>query len=66
RLITRQQAAQDASDADIAVLDKQLTRDTALRPEETRYALQADTTQPDWTARLTQAWLTLDAPADLA
>ncbi|MEN9476802.1 MAG: hypothetical protein RLZZ300_943, partial [Pseudomonadota bacterium] len=21
---------------------------------------------PDWTARLTQAWLTLDAPADLA
>ena len=66
RLITRQQAAQDASDADIAVLDKQLTRDTALRPEETRYALQADTTQPDWAVRLTQSWLTLDAPADLA
>ena len=66
RLNTRQQAAQDASDADVAVLDLQLQRDTSLGPEEARDALQADTTQPDWAARLTQAWLTMETPADLA
>lgn len=66
RLITRQQAAQDASDADVAVLDRQLQRDTALGPAEARDALQADTTQPDWPTRLTQAWLTMETPADLA
>jgi hypothetical protein len=48
------------------VLTQQLQRDTALRPEEAAYTLQADTTQPDWAVRLAQAWLTLDAPADLA
>lgn len=66
RLNNRQQATQDASDADVAVLDRQLQRDTSLGPEEARDALQADTTQPDWAARLTQAWLTMETPADLA
>jgi aminoglycoside phosphotransferase family enzyme/predicted kinase len=65
RLTAPQPGARDASDADTSVLAQQLQRDTALRPEEAAYTLQADTTQADWAARLTQAWLTLDAPADL-
>lgn len=62
RLITRQRAAQDASDADVAVLHEQLQRDTALRPEEAPYTLLADTTQPDWAEQLAHQWLTMDKP----
>ena len=47
----------------IAVLDKQLTGDTALRPEETRYALQADTTQADWAERLGTAIISVTRKA---
>lgn len=59
RLTAPQPGARDASDADTSVLAQQLQRDTALRPEETRYALQADTTQADWAARLAHQWLTM-------
>ena len=62
RLTARQQVAQDASDADVAVLAHQLQRDTALRPEEAPYTLQADTTLPDWAEQLTHQWLTLGKP----
>lgn len=58
RLTRRQQAAQDASDADVTVLARQLQHDTALRPEEAPYTLQADTTETDWAERLAQAWAT--------
>lgn len=61
RLTRRQQAAQDASDADVTVLARQLQRDTALRPEEVPYTLQADTTETDWAERLAQAWATQNA-----
>ncbi|MDX9845088.1 MAG: AAA family ATPase [Aquabacterium sp.] len=60
RVTARQQAAQDASDANVAVLAQQLQRDTALNPEESPHTLQADTTQPDWAQRLAHQWLTLD------
>ena len=66
RLQARQQAAQDASDADAGVLAKQLQRDTALRPEEAGYTFQADATQPDWAQRLARAWLTDQPPRDTA
>lgn len=63
RLAVPQQGARDASDADTSVLAQQLHQDTALRPAEAAETLQADTTQPDWAARLANQWLTLGAPA---
>ena len=59
RLTARQQAGQDASDADIAVLTQQLQRDTSLRPDEAPCTLQADTSHADWAQRHSQAWLAL-------
>lgn len=62
RLTPQQEHARDASDADTTVLAQQLTRETSLRPEETTYTLQSDTTQPDWAEKLAHQWLTLGKP----
>ena len=59
RLNVPQQGARDASDADTAVLAQQLTQETSLRPEEASCTLNADTTLPDWAAKLAHQWQTM-------
>ncbi len=54
RLLARQQAGADASEADLAVLERQQTRFEPIRPEEDLRLIKADTAGGDVVSRVLQ------------
>jgi predicted kinase len=52
RVVARRQRADDASDADLAVLAQQLERAEVLQPDELAQTVSIDTTQADYPADL--------------
>ncbi|MDP3702108.1 MAG: AAA family ATPase [Hylemonella sp.] len=63
RVLQRVQAGGDPSEADLAVLERQLQQREPLQGEELAYAIQVDTSRPvDWAAVLPASWMSDAVP----